>query len=133
MGSRYEVWRCEFEKFVRLQARRCELLEKEAREEKESEGKTEEDRPPTLRTSTSAAFGDVATFTPEKAALRRQAVAEEEGGVVDQSLSRPEVVRKLEEGSKLGGWVDQDMVPTCGDEEVGMKGQSTGAYQIIQI
>ena len=101
MGSRYEVWRCEFEKFVRLQARWCELLEKEAREEKESEGKTEEDRPPTSRTSTSAAFGDVATFTPEKAALRRQAVAEEEGGVVDQSLSRPEVVRKLEEGSKL--------------------------------
>ena len=71
MGRRYEVWRCEFEKFVRLQEKWCELLEAEAREEKESECKTEEDRPPTSRTSTSVAFGDVATFTPEKVAWLR--------------------------------------------------------------
>ena len=103
MGCRYDIWRCELEEFVRLKQRCdrwCELLEAEAKEEKESECKTEEDQPPTSRASTSAAFGDVATFTPEKVASQRQAVAEEKGGVVEQKLGRPEVAWKLEEGSK---------------------------------
>ena len=100
MGRRYDIWRCEFEEFVRLKQRWCELLEAEAREEKESEGKTEEDRPLASRASTPAAFGDVATFAPEKVVPRRQAVAEKEGGVVEQSLGRPETW-KLEDGSKL--------------------------------
>ena len=78
MGRRYDIWRCEFEEFVRLKQRWCELLEAEAREEKESDSKTEEDRPPASRASTPAAFGDVATFAPEKVASRRQAVAERE-------------------------------------------------------
>ena len=95
MGRRYDIWRCEFEEFVRLKQRWCELLEAEAREEKESECKTEEDRPPTSRASTSAAFGDVATFTPEKVASRRQAAAEEKDGVVEQKLGRSEVAWKL--------------------------------------
>jgi hypothetical protein len=81
MGRRYDIWRCEFEEFVRLKQRWCELLEAEAREEKESESKAEEDRPPASRAST---FGDVATFAPEKVASRRKAVAEKEGGVVEQ-------------------------------------------------
>ena len=63
MGRRYDIWRCEYEEFVRLKQRWCELLEAEARAEKESERETEEDRPLKLtsRTSTSAAFGDVET------------------------------------------------------------------------
>ena len=100
MGRRYDIWRCEFEEFVRLKQRWCELLEAEAREEKESESKAEEDRPPALRASTPAAFGDVATFAPEKVESRRKVVAEKEGGVVEQGLGRPEVARKLEERSK---------------------------------
>ena len=101
MGRRYDIWRCEFEEFVRLKQRWCELLEAEARKEKESECKTKDDQPPTSCTSTSAAFGDVVTFTPEKVASRRKTAAEENGGVVEQKLGRSEVARKLEEGSKL--------------------------------
>ena len=100
MGRRYDVWRCEFEKCLAMQHKWCELLEAEAREEKESESKAEEDRPPATRASTPAAFGDVATFAPEKVASRRKVVAEKEGGVVEQGLGRPEVARKLEERSK---------------------------------
>ena len=100
MGRRYDIWRCEFEEFVRLKQRWCELLEAEAQEEKESEGKTEEDRPPASRASTPAAFRDVATFAPEKVALRRQAVAEKAGGVVEQDLGRPEVARRLDKRRK---------------------------------
>ena len=103
MGRRYDIWRCEFKEFVRLKQRRCELLEAEAREEKESECKTEEDRPPTSRASTSAAFGDVVTFTPEKVASRRHAVAEEKSGVVEQNLSCSEDAWKSEEGKKPFG------------------------------
>ena len=68
MGRRYEIWRCEFAKCLAMQHKWCELLEAEAREEKESESKAEEDRPPASRASS---FGDVATFAPEKVALRR--------------------------------------------------------------
>ena len=100
MGRRYDVWRCEFEKCLAMQHKWCELLEAEAREEKESEGKTEEDRPPASRASTPAAFGDVATFAPEKVASRRQAVAEEKGGVVEQKLGRSDVAWKPEKGSQ---------------------------------
>ena len=78
MGRGYDIWRCEFEEFVRLKQRWCELLEAEAREEKEVDSKTEEDRPPASRATTPAASGDDATFAPEKVASRRQAVAEEE-------------------------------------------------------
>ena len=100
MGRRYDIWRCEFEEFVRLKQRWCELLEAEAKEEKESDSKTGEDRPPVSRASTPAASGDDATFAPEKVASRRQAVAEEKGGVVEQKLGRSEVAWKLEKGSQ---------------------------------
>ena len=100
MGRRYDIWRCEFEELVRLKQRWCKLLEAEAREEKESECKTEEDRPPASRASTSAAFRDVATFAPEKVVSRRQAAAEEKGGGVEQKLGRSEVAWSLEAGSK---------------------------------
>ena len=100
MRRRSDIWRCEFEEFVRLKQRWCELLEAEAREEKESDSKTEEDRPPASRASTPAASGDGATFAPEKVASRRQAVAEEKGGVVEQKRGRSEVAWKLEKGSQ---------------------------------
>ena len=76
-------------------------MEAEAREEEESDRETEEDRPLTSRTSTSAAFGDVETSTPEKVASRRQAVAEEECGVVGRNPGRPKVARKPEEGRNV--------------------------------
>ena len=100
MGRRYDIWRCEFEEFVRLKQRWCELLEAEAREEKELDSKTEEDRLPASRATTPAASGDDATFAPEKVASRRQAVAEEKGGVVEQKLGSSEVAWKLEKGSQ---------------------------------
>ena len=98
MGRRYDIWRCEFEEFVRLKQRWCELLEAEAREEKESDSKTEEDRPPASRASTPAASEDDATSAPEKVASRRQVVAEKEGGVVEKSLGRAGVAWELTKG-----------------------------------
>ena len=69
-ARRYEIWRCEFEKFVCLQQRWCELPEAEAQEERESECSTKEDQPPAPRRS--VALGSLAKFAPEKVALRRE-------------------------------------------------------------
>jgi hypothetical protein len=110
-----------------LKQRWCELLEAEAREEKESECKTEEDRPPASHASTPAAFGDVATFAPEKVASRRQAVAEKEGGVVEQSLGRPEVARKLEEGRQLSDVAAMTTVLKMSDVELPSDASGVGA------
>ena len=76
MGRRCDIWRCKFEKSVRLQHMWCELLEAEAREERESEHSKEGGQPPAPQTS-SAYEGSFVT-SQEKMATRTQPAAEEE-------------------------------------------------------
>ena len=80
MGRRYEIWRCEFEKFVRLQQRWCELLEAEAEEEREPGCSAKEDQPPALRGS--VALGSLAKIVQEKVSSREEEADEGKGDVV---------------------------------------------------
>ena len=80
MGRRYDIWRCEFEKSVRLQHRWCELLEAEAREERESEYSKEANQSPAPQTP--AAYEGSFVTSQEKVAMRTQPAAEEEDVVV---------------------------------------------------
>ena len=68
MGRRYEIWRCEFEKFVRLQQRWCELLEAEAEEERKPWCSAKEDQPPAPRGS--VALASLARIAQEKVCTR---------------------------------------------------------------
>ena len=80
MGRRYEIWRCEFEKLVRLQQRWCELLETEAEEERKSWGSAKEDQPPAQRGS--VALGSLTKIAQEKVSTRVEETDEGIGGVV---------------------------------------------------
>ena len=70
MGRCYEVWRCEFEKFVHLQQRWCKLLEAEAKEERELECSAKEDQPPAPQGS--VALGGLAKSAQEKVSSRKE-------------------------------------------------------------
>ena len=80
MGRRYEIWRCEFEKFVRLQQRWCELLEAEAEEERKSSCSAKEDQPPAPRGS--VVFGSFARIVQEKVCTREEETDGRTGDVV---------------------------------------------------
>ena len=79
MGRRYGIWRCEFEKFVRLQQRWCELLEAEAEEERTSWCSAKEDQPSAPRGS--VALGSWEKIAQEKVPLREEAADERIGDV----------------------------------------------------
>ena len=79
MGRRYDIWRCEFEEFVRLKQRWCELLEAGAKEERESECSAKEDQPPAPRGS--VALGSLAKSAQEKVSPRKEEVDEGKGDV----------------------------------------------------
>ena len=79
MGRRYEIWRCEFEKFVRLQQRWCELLEAEAEEERTSWCLAKEDQPSAPRGS--VALGSLEKIAQEKVPSREEAANERIGDV----------------------------------------------------
>ena len=80
MGRCYEIWRCEFEEFVRLKQRWCELLEAEAEEERKPWCSAKEDQPPAPRGS--VVFGSFARNAQEKVCTREEETGGRTGGVV---------------------------------------------------
>ena len=75
MGRRYDTWRCEFAKCLAMQHKWCELLEAEAREERELEDSKKADQPPAPQTS--AAYEGSFVTSQDKVATRTQPTAEE--------------------------------------------------------
>ena len=95
MGRRYEIWRCEFEKFVCLKQRWCELLEAEAEEERKSSCSAKEDQPPAPREP--VVFGSFERNVQEKVCKREEETEGRTGDVV----GRPWVAQFREEREKV--------------------------------